>query len=250
MKSSIDLRTLTVSVIVGIIVVLLLSYASGSQVNTALFPVLAMLCGYIITGFTVGIISKGVTIIEPGLGSIMVAAVSFFAIPAMQISGFMEITQDSDWLIILMNAVVLTFIGAWLGEKFQHGDLTAAEIKQTTVDWSWIVAGTVFAIVVSVILTIIVDLIFGQNPSYFTIPFLVSLFLTGLVIALKTPRIAYRDALLSGYLTITILTTIVRLTLVSEIEIEYLLIGLILGLGITLFGAYLGGGMKPNKKAA
>jgi hypothetical protein len=248
MSSGFNVKALLVSILVGTIVVLLFSWASGSQFDTSLFPVLAMLSGFIITGFIIGIITKGITIIEPGLGSIIVASITYFVLPSLQIEGFKEISQDTDWIIILMNGVVLTFIGAWLGEMFQHGDLVKDDSKSLSFNWSWVFAGTVFGVSVSIIIAIIIDFIFGHNPFYFMIPFFVNLFFTGIMVGLKSPGVTIKEAGLSGFLTITILISIVRLTLVTEIEFEYIILGLILGYVVAMLGGFAGEKIQSRKE--
>jgi hypothetical protein len=245
MATKFSLKTLLVSIITGIVVVIFFSWASGSKFETALFPVLAMLSGFIVTGFLIGIISKGVTIIEPGLGSIIVAGVTFFVIPQMQIQGFMEITYDSDWIIILMNGVILTFIGAWLGEKFQNSE--NLDEDQEIVEWSWIVAGTIFGVSLSIIIAIVINLIIGNDPIYFIIPFFIALVVSGYMVGYRSPGVTIKEAGISGFLIITFIFTIVRLTLVSNIEIVYVIGGIILGYIVSTGGGWLGEKMQARK---
>ncbi|TAL69976.1 MAG: hypothetical protein EPN82_04995 [Bacteroidetes bacterium] len=248
MNSGFNLKSLLVSIVVGIIVVLFFSWASGSRFDTSLFPVLAMLTGFIITGFIIAIITKGVTIIEPALGSIIVASITYFILPTLKIKGFAEINQDSDWIIILMNAVVLTFLGAWLGEMFQHGELTKEDNKALSFNWGWVFAGTIFGILISIIIAIVVNLIVGNEPFYFIIPFFIGLFFTGIMVGLKSPGITIKEAGLSGFLTITILISIVRLTLVTEIEFEYIILGLVLGYVVAMLGGLAGEKIQSGKE--
>ncbi|MBM2815772.1 MAG: hypothetical protein HW421_2534 [Ignavibacteria bacterium] len=245
MSKTFSIKTLFISIITGIILVVLFSWAAGTRFDTALYPVLALLTGFIVSGFMVGYISKGVTVIEPGLGAIIVACVSFFIIDAMGIKGFAAITQDSDWFIIMMNGVILTFVGAWLGEKFQD-DRTQGDIKQV-LDLSWIMAGTLFAVVLSIIIGIVVNFIFGNEPLYFIIPFFVALYFSGLLSGMKSAGVTTKEAGIAGFLTITIIFTIVRVTLVSEIEIEYIIGGLVLGYVTSLIGGWSGERIQRKK---
>ena len=152
MNSKFSFKTLIVSAIVGIIIVLSFSWLSGSRFDEAHYPVIALLAGFVVTGFVVGIISEGITILEPGLGSIIVAIVSYFAISTCKIKGFAEFTQCSDWVILMMNGIVLTFVGAWLGEKFQS-DKPVSDNQKPILDVSWIIAGTVFGPVIGMALS-------------------------------------------------------------------------------------------------
>ena len=246
MNSGFNVKALFISILVGSILVIFFSWASGSRFDTSLFPVLAMLSGFIITGFIIGIISKGVTILEPGLGSIIVAAVTYFVIPSLNIRGFTDINQDSDWIIILLNSAMLTFLGAWLGEMFQHGEVKKEE-NATSFNWGWVFAGTVFGVVIGIVIAIITYLIVGDKPIYFIIPFFIGLFFTGLMVGLKSPGITVKEAGLSGFLTITILTSIVRLTLVTEIEYVFIFLGLIIGYLVAMLGGIAGEKLQSDE---
>ena len=151
MKSKFHIGALIFSVIIGFGIVMLFSRVSGGQYQTPLFPILALLSGFIITGFSIGITTKGVTILEPGLGSIVVAVLTYLVLPLLNLKGFQGIWH-SDWLLIFMNAIILTFIGSWLGEKFQHGVVDSSNNNTISIDWGWIVAGTMVGLTVSLIM--------------------------------------------------------------------------------------------------
>lgn len=245
MNKSFSFRTLFVSIISGIIIVVLFSWLAGSRFEEALYPILALLSGFVVTGFIAGYVSKGVTILEPGLGSIIVAYISYIIISALELKGFYEITHVSDWLIIMMNGVILTFVGAWLGEKFQNETQETEYIK--VLDLSWIIAGTIFGVVLSIIIGILTNLIFGIEPIYFIIPFFIALYISGLLSGLKSEGVTTKEAGISGFLIMTIIFTIVRVSLVSEIEIEYIIGGLILGYLMSLFGGWTGEKLQARK---
>jgi hypothetical protein len=238
MKSKFNFSAFGASVIVGCIIVILFSWMSGRSFATALFPTMAMLSGFIITGFIIGIITKGVTILEPGLGAIVVALISYLVIPTINIKGFHGV-WNSDWLIIMMNSIVLTFVGAWLGEKFQYGFVENSESTSPNIDWGWIIAGTFTGVTVTLILVNLLDLILGHNPTLFALPYFLAIFATGLVVGWKSPGITIKEAGLAGFLIITIDFDIIRLTLINETEIQLLYI--IGGLVIGFIAAWLGG---------
>lgn len=242
MNNKFNFGALIASVIVGLITVNLFAFLSGPNFANAFFPTLAILSGFVITGFVVGIITKDITISEPGIGSILVSAISFFTIPAMNLYG-LQTVADSDWIVIYLNGIILTFLGAWLGEKLQQGHIAGHhEQEKVSIDWSWVVAGTAMGIIVSVILVLALDLIFGPNPSSFVIPFIIALFFTGLVIGWKSPGITIREAGIAGFLTVTIDLDIIRITLStdSNLSMPYILIALALGFVVTIAGGWIG----------
>jgi hypothetical protein len=68
------------------------------------------------------------------------------------------------------------------------------------------------------------------------------------MVGLKSPGITIKEAGLSGFLTITILISIVRLTLVTEIEFEYIFLGLILGFIVSMLGGIAGEKLQSGKE--
>jgi len=252
MKSKFHFGALIISVIVGFAIVMLFSRVSGGQYSTPLFPVLALLSGFIVTGFVIGITTKGVTILEPGLGSIIVAILTHLILPSFNLHGF-EGIWHSDWLLIFMNAIVLTFIGSWLGEKFQHGVVESNTGTSLPIDWGWIVAGTMVGLTVSLImLNILVFIYFllGESPSGFFIPFFIALFCTGILIGWKSPGVTIKEAGIAGFLTITLDLNLARLTLntVDEIGVGYIIAGLSIGFVVTLIGGFLGEQIQSSQE--
>jgi len=249
MKTKLNFGALFLSIIVGIVIVLFFTFISGKLYSTALFPTLALLSGFIVTGFTIGIMTKEITITEPGIGAIIVAIVTYLVIPLYHLRGF-EGIWGSDWLLIFMNAIVLTFVGSWLGEKFQHGIVDSQSSTSPNLDWSWVVAGTIAGLTVSLIIVNILDLIFGHHPDRFIIPFFISILFTGLVVGWKSPGVTIREAGIAGFLTITLDLNIVRLTLKTETEIGllYIIIGVVIGFLVSLLGGYIGEKFQANSE--
>lgn len=236
-----NITALLLSIMIGLILVVGFAFTTGDQFATALFPTMAVLSAYIITGFSIGYLSRGVTIIEPGIGSIVISITVFFVIPILQLKGFHGM-WTSDWIIIYMNAIIMTHLGAWLGEKFQHGDLPEEAITKMKIEWGWVFAGTVMGVTVSMLIVNILVLVIGYNPKDYVLPYFISLLITGLVIGWKSPGITIQEAGLGGFLTITIVFNIIRLTLrtESEIELKVIIIGMISGYLVSLLGGFIG----------
>ena len=207
---SLNLGVLSLSIIVGTVLVLGFAYISGGYYSSALFPTLAIFAGFIITGFIIGLMSIEVTISEPGIGAIVVAILTFLLVPLFKLKGFAAV-NSTDWIIVLMNAVVLTFVGAWIGEKIQHGNIN--EGSKANFDWSWVVTGTILGITLNIILVIFLTLILGADPTKFIIPFFLSLLVVGIIVGRYSPGVTIKEAGLAGFLIIAIEFDIARLTL-------------------------------------
>lgn len=251
MKNKLNYQSLFLSVLVGLVIILIFAYISGSQYATGLFPEMALLAGFLVSGFIIGITSKGVTIIEPGLGSVIVAVLSYFLIPLFQIDTFSHIWQ-SDWVLIYLNGITLSFVGAWLGEMMQHGDLNE-NIENGSFRRGWIVAGLITGVTVGVLIVNVMNAVWGDDPVDFIIPFFISLFITGFVIGWKSSGTTIKEAGISSVLTGIVIFDITRLTLITEEEIGvwYIILGLLLGAFVSLLGAWLGErlqGKRDEKK--
>ena len=244
---SLSFGSLVLSIIVGTALVFGFAYITGDFYAAPLFPTLAILSGFIITGFLIGLISKEVTIVETGIGAIIVAILTYFIVPAFELKGFASVA-GTDWLLILINGIVLTFLGAWLGEKIQHGSLPAP--GSSDFDWGWVIAGTLLGVTLNIVLVILLTLLIGANPSKFYIPFFLSLFIVGLVIGRFSPGITIKEAGLAGFLIIAIDFDIVRITLYQEsFALSYIIGGIILGFIATWIGGFIGEKMQASKEA-
>jgi len=236
-----NIKIIFLTVLVGFALTLSFAYIMADQFAAAMLPTIALLSAFIVTGFVVGFFSKGVTFIEPGIGSIVVAALLFFTIPALNLKGFQGM-WTSGWLIIYMNAILLTFAGAWLGEKFEDAELSSDQLIHEHFDWSWMIAGTMMGLTVSMIIVNLLDLILGHNPDSFIVPYFASLLITGLVVGWKSPGYTVLEAGLAGYLTVTIIFNIARMTIITESEIGvwYIIIGTVLGFVVSIIGGFIG----------
>jgi len=239
--NKLNYKIIAYTLLIGGVITILFSYIMGQQFATALFPTIALLSAFILTGFLVGYLSHGVTFLEPGIGAILLSFALYFIIPALNIRSF-EGVWVSDWIIIFLNGILFTFVGAWLGEKFQDSNLSADHLISDSFDWSWMIAGTLMGIASSMIVVNLLDLILGHNPDYFIIPYFFSIFVTGLIVGWKSPGYTVIEAGLAGLLTITIVLNIARLTLLtdSEMGIWYVVLGIILGFFIAVLGGFAG----------
>jgi hypothetical protein len=244
-----NFKIIALTFIVGLAITLGFAYIMSMQLATALFPTIALMAGFIVTGFLIGFFSKGVTFVEPGIGSILISIVLFFLIPALNLRGF-EGVWNSDWMIIFMNSILLTFVGAWLGEKFEDSSLNSEMLIKGNFDWGWMIAGTIMGITFSMILVNLLDLVLGHNPSGFVIPYFVALLVSGLVVGWKSPGYTVLEGGLSGFLTVTMVFNIARLTLITEEPIGewYIILGILLAFVVSIIGSWIGEKIQSSRE--
>lgn len=241
MDKKFDFVAFFVAFVVGSIVVIGFSWLMGSMYDSPLYPLVSLISGFIVSGFLVGILSKGVTIVEPGLASILVAGTAYFALTSLELPGFMGV-NDSDWIIVLLNSIIVTFVGAWVGEMIQHGGLKLDLDNEKIIEWSWVLVGSVIGIFTTLILVNIFVIIFGPSPEKFYIPFFLAMLLAGYINALKSEGKTIKEAAIAGFIAFTILIDIVRITLFTydEIPIEFILGGLVAGTIFSFIGGFVG----------
>lgn len=220
--------------------------ATGSRHAEPIMSVLGIFSAFLITGIIVGLSSKGVTILEPGLASIVVSTLIFYFSPWINAQSLLTVS-DGDWLLILLNSVILTFIGAWLGEKLQNAISGKEDIIETEMDWGWTLGGTVLGVTASLILVNIFGFVENLEEITFFIPFAFTLLITGIVIGWMSKGVTITEAGFAGFLTITIDLTIIRLALV-DLEVKHILLSLVLGFIITYIGGYIGEKIQSAKQ--
>ena len=248
MQKKLNIKVLLLSIAVGLILNVVFAYITGLKYATALFPVLEILAAFIITGMVIGFFSKGITILEPGIGAFFVSIISYFIIPFLGIDSLNNLWL-SDWLIIYLNGSILTFIGAWFGELLENGTIDW-EKESINLNWDWIIAGTIAGVTVSIFVVNLLRIVIGFDLSLFTIPYFAALLLSGLIIGWKSPGVTIKEAGIAGFVIIVIVIDIVRMTLLmeSEIGIGYILIGGLLGIFVSIIGAWIGEKIQASRE--
>ena len=247
MRRSMQLGSVGISALIGTVLVLGLSYISGSKFATPPFPIMAILSGFIATGIIAGIISKEKTILEPGIAAIIVSIISAFVLPSFQLKGLMDMNQASFWLV-LANGVIMTFMGAWAGEYIRGEEDTKAETS--SIEWGWIICGGIIGVAVSMLLASSVVVLLGGGflLSYHLVAFIVGLFCTGMLVGWRSPGITIREAALAGFLTVIIDLDAIMLTLGLENEqlTSLLMFGAAIGVVVALIGGFIGEKIQSN----
>ena len=247
------------SFLIGVIFVVLLTWMNGSAFGAATFPLLAMTSGFILAGVAYGYLSEGETVMEPALAAVLVSLASYFIISALDLQAFDRLVSQGTYtykmVIAFLNGLVLTFAGAWAGEKLQR--TYAGTNAPTALEWGWIVAGAILGLAVSLFLANFVIWLFGlfatpyaalEPGNVWVMLFVVFLGLqaTGYVCAFRSPGDTSYEAAIAGLITLIILIDVFIFTLAGESILTYtrMLLVLVVGLLASLVGGYVGERMQ------
>ncbi len=256
-----DPKAIFGSFVIGLPFVVILTWMNGDAFSSPVFPLLAMTSGFILTGVSYGYLSEGETVLEPMLSAILVAVTSYYVITALQLDSFQGVMfkdgyADYQYLMVIayMNGVVLTFAGAWAGEKLER---TYAGTNAPALEWGWIVAGVILGFAVSLLLANLVIWLFGvfstpaaalEPENAWVLLFVVFLGLqaTGYVCAFRSPGDTSYEAAISGLITLILLIDVFVFTLAGQSVLTYLRITLVLCVGLlaSLVGGYVGERMQ------
>ncbi|NUN10545.1 MAG: hypothetical protein HUU54_15325 [Ignavibacteriaceae bacterium] len=253
MKQSFDFKVASVSTLVGILLVLLMAWLTGNDFGTPVFPFMAILSAYIISGMVIGLISKGETIAEPGVASILTGIVTFFVINAMGLHGLSKLTGETlnvNMLLLTLNGIIMTFGGAWAGEKLQ-GTFESQAKGEKLIEWGWILAGTIIGVTVSLLLSTLIIKFFSAYLTPLYLSLAIGIFVTGWIVGLRSPGVTIKEAAIAGILTAVINLDIFKFTLDPDTTALTTLsvIGtLLLGLIAALIGGVAGEKMQAEKE--
>ncbi|GMU86676.1 MAG: hypothetical protein AMXMBFR48_19170, partial [Ignavibacteriales bacterium] len=245
MSKTFDVKSAGISVVVGTAFVVLLTWWSGTDFRSPVFPFMGMLAGFIISGLLVGFVSKEETIAEPGAASLAVGALSYVILSSMELKCFSMLEGDvftTNILLVIFNGIILTFAGAWAGEKFQgtFEKKSSGDEPSEYLEWGWIVSGSILGITISMIVANIILKFAGLVYTPFFLALVLGLFITGLVIGWKSPGITVKEATLAGFITTVLNLDIFKLSL--DPDTNYLTTTtVIVALAAGLVSSYIGG---------
>ena len=250
MKIKLNINALVFALIVGTLIIPTFAFTTGDEFPSVIYPVLAILSGFIITGFTAGYFSKGMNNIEPGLAAIIISIACSLIIPALQLKAFSNMKQ-SDWLILFMNGLVFTYIGAWLSYKTQRAQFNEKSNKDTSsIKWSELLFSSLLAIIIAMILANLFVYLLGYNSSYNFVNFIVCLFITGIITGFYAYGKILIKAGITAILSITFCFDLLRVSFMTkeEINIKYLTAWIIFGYLLCLTGCYFGDKIQKSIK--
>jgi hypothetical protein len=231
----IDFQGALISASVGSVITLFLAYISASSFSALPFPMIAMLTGFVITGIVEGILSKGVTILEPAIGAVLVGLVLFIVVPFMNVPGFHDL-NSAVLVIALLNGVILSALGGWVGEKLQ-GTLDDDIPDESPIDWGWVLCGAALGATITMLISS--SLVVGNHVHNHAFAFFSGLFIAGFIIGLRSLGLVIKEAGVAGFIAAVLNIDIVSIAF-GMLNIETILSGIVLGIFCTLLGSWVG----------
>lgn len=254
------------SFLIGVAFVVLFTWMNGNAIHAPAFPMLAMTSGFIFAGLVYGYVSKGETVLEPALAAILVSVAAYYIITALDLRAFERLAERGDYtymmVVSFLNGLVLTFAGAWAGEKLQR---TYAGSGAPALEWGWIVAGIILGLAVSLFLANLVIWLFSlfaspvteggevvleaayvalQPHNAWVMLFVVFLGLqaTGYVCAFRSPGDTSYEAAIAGMVTLILLIDVFVFILGGQDLLTYGRMALVIFIGLlaSMGGGYVG----------
>lgn len=200
---------------------------------------LVLLAGFIVTGAIVGFASPGVTIKEASIAGGLVAVLTVLL---LYITGAALGQDMMRNLLLLALGFGLSWIGAWVGEKLQGSEgPDESELGLfTDVQAKWVLVGVILGFALNVLAVFIITPIFNVSLDVAFGAFLLSLTVTGFIVAYKSPGVTLKEPAIAGFLAVLLDWSFLEFMLELHVSGGYLAFGLILGFCLNLFGAWLG----------
>lgn len=198
---------------------------------------IAMLSGFVVTGIVEGILSKGVTILEPAIGAVLVGLVLFIVVPFMNVPGFHDL-NSAVLVIALLNGVILSALGGWVGEKLQ-GTLDDDIPDESPIDWGWVLCGAALGATITMLISSSLVVVVGNHIHNHAFAFFSGLFIAGFIIGLRSPGLVIKEAGVAGFIAAVLNLDIVSIAF-GMLSIEIILSGIVLGIFCTLLGSWVG----------
>lgn len=205
-------------------------------------PVQAMvlLAGFIATGAIVGYASPGVTIREASVAGGLVALLTIIILYLSGVALGQDMLRN---LLLVALGFGLSWIGAWVGEKLQGSEGHSEEETKrlfTDVQAKWVIVGVILGFMLNVLAVFLLTPLFNVRLDVAFGAFLLSLTVTGFIVAYKSPGVTLKEPAIAGFLAVLLDWSFLEFMLDLYVSGGYLAFGLILGFCLNLFGAWLG----------
>jgi hypothetical protein len=234
-------KWVTLSVIAGLIIVGASYLIVAPMFHSGEIQVLIMLGGFVVTGAIIGYFSPGITINEASLGGalVMVVMLILLAITNAEIHFSKAIN-----LLLLILGVGFSWVGGWAGEKLQGDESSVDEKNIKKFLWKWVLVGGVIGFALNVLLVFLFSTLFPLHIFKFALAgFIGSFVVTGFIVGVKSPGVTLREPAVAGLLIVILDWVFLRfvISLSSQtLTTTYLIVGLVMGFMLSLFGAWLG----------
>ena len=236
----------TLSVIAGLIIVGVSYFIVAPTFYSGEVQVLIILCGCIVTGAVIGYFSPGITINEASIGGALVMVIMFFlrAITNAEIH-----FSTSMNILLLILGVGFSWLGGWAGEKLQGDESSPEEKHIKKFLWKWVLVGAIIGFALNVLFVFILSTLFPPHIyKLSTAGFIVSFVIMGFVVGFKSPGVTLKEPAIAGILAVVLDWIFLRVIITYRVPGKFIVMGLIMGFLISLFGAWLGEVYQKSKE--
>jgi hypothetical protein len=226
------------SVIAGIIIVGASYFIVAPTFHSGEVQALVMLVGFIMTGVVIGYYSPGITINEASVGGALVMVVMLFLLYITKAEIHFSPAIN---LLLLILGVGFSWVGGWAGEKLQGDDASAGEVKIQKFLWKWVIVGVIIGFALNILFVFLLSTFFlGHIFKFAFVGFIVSFVVTGFVVGFKSPGVTLKEPAIAGLLSVLLDWVYLKFIISLPVPTMYLVVGLVMGFMISLFGAWLG----------
>jgi len=226
------------SVIAGLIIVGASYFIVAPTFHSGEVQVLIVLGACIVTGAVIGYYSPGITINEASIGGALVMIIMFLL--RMITNAEIRFTPSINILLLLLG-IGFSWLGGWAGEKLQGDESSAEEKHLKKFLWKWVIVGAILGFALNVLFVFLLSTLFPPHIYKFsTAGFIVSFVIMGFVVGFKSPGITLKEPAVAGILAVILDWIYLRFIITYRVPGKFIVIGLIMGFIISLFGAWLG----------
>jgi hypothetical protein len=226
------------SVIAGLIIVGASYFMVAPTFHSGEVQALIMLGGFIVTGVIIGYFSPGITINEASVGGALVMVVMLLLLTITNAE--IQFTKSINLLLLILG-VGFSWVGGWAGEKLQGDDSSAEEKLVKKFLWKWVLVGVIIGFALNVLFVFLLSTLFPPHIFKFAFAgFIVSFVVTGFIVGVKSPGVTLKEPAVAGIFAVILDWVFLRLIISLRVPAMYIIVGLIMGFLISLFGAWLG----------
>ena len=239
-RAALEWKWVIVGVVVGVVIAGASFVVVAPYFHSMPIQSLVLLSGFVVTGAIVGYMSPGVTIKEASVAGGLVALLMIIFLYASEQALGQDMIRN---LLLLALGFGLSWIGAWVGEKLQGSqghDESGTKRVFTDVQSKWVLVGVILGFALNVLGVFLIAPLFNNSLNAAFGAFLISLTVTGFIVAYKSPGITLKEPAIAGFLAVLLDWSFLEFMLELHVSGGYLAFGLILGFCLNLFGAWLG----------
>lgn len=227
--------------LVGLILIGLLIFMSSVKFRNPAIPYLIGGLSYIVTGMMLGHYSSGHTFKEAGITGIIISVVGLLFLKFNIVPSHIEETGFIQVTILIIGGILLTQLGAWIGEELEGYDHPTKFIQ-----WHWIIVASIIGFMLNCfILFFVAVFIYKLVPIALFLA--LSVLVSGMIAGYKSPGHTELECGIAG--SVTVLLDYLFLTYGLEVEIPLwlLMISLVGGGIFGLFGGWIGERMQQKE---